>query len=273
MANPFSRWGASGVWRGRCAHCSRARTPCCSKCASRRRTAARYGRAAWRGQEWGGRMCSYWITSPRQDQGRSPCGPFSACRAGGCSATGKGQEAGAWAAWHRCRGWPYVRNTGLCPVPPAGSGEPNTAANGHTKGTAWTRRKRCGRGSSPHSRQGPAPWRRPRPRGARPARANAPARDLPHQHSGWGGNEQGNHGALCRPCVMSTGPRRASHAGGIGGCGTVVAATEGHPRVLGGVNGVCRLRGGGGCSNNWALCPSEGRSAHRHPLPGEGVGV
>ena len=73
-------------------------------------------------------------------------------------------------------------------APPC-SGAPSTAASGHTKGTAWTRRKRAwrrkrrGRGCSPHSRLGPAPWQRPRPRRARQARANAPARDLPHQRA------------------------------------------------------------------------------------------
>ena len=54
----------------------------------------RCGRGAWRGRERGDRTCSSWITSPRQDQDSSPCGPFNACRAGGCSATGAGPEAG-----------------------------------------------------------------------------------------------------------------------------------------------------------------------------------
>ena len=41
----------------------------------------------------GGRMCSYWIISSWQEHGCSPCGPFNACRAGGCNATSKGHEA------------------------------------------------------------------------------------------------------------------------------------------------------------------------------------
>ena len=45
---------------------------------------------------------------------------------------------------------------------------------------------------------------------------------------------------------------------------------EGHPKVLGGQR--CLLVQGGGCSNNWALCPSEGRCARRLPCPGEGAG-
>ena len=85
------------------------------------------------------------------------------------------------------RGWPCVRDTGPRPVPPACSGAPSAVASWLTKGTAWTRhkrawrRKRCGRGCSPRSRPGPAPWRRPRPHGARQARANVPALNLPHQ--------------------------------------------------------------------------------------------
>ena len=50
---------------------------------------------------------------------------------------------------------------------------------------------------------------------------------------------------------------------------------EGHPRVLGGGGSTVSAGfrgGGGGCSSNWALCPSEGRCAHRHPRPGEGAG-
>ena len=78
-------------------------------------------------------MRSYWITCPRQDQGRSPCGPFSALCAGGCNATGKGQEAGAQATWHRRSGWPCVRDTRPRPVPPVCSGAPSVAANGLTK--------------------------------------------------------------------------------------------------------------------------------------------
>ena len=145
---------------GRAAHpLLRTRTPCCSKCANWRRTTVRYGH----GRERCSRMCSRWITSPRQDHGRSPCGPFSACRAGGCSATGKGHEAGARAAWHHRRGWPCVRDPGPRLVPPACSGAPITAANGLSKGTAWTRRKRawrrkrCRCGCSPRSRRGPGP--------------------------------------------------------------------------------------------------------------------
>ena len=52
---------------------------------------------------------------------------------------------------------------------------------------AWTRhkhawrREHCGRGCSPRGRPGPAPWRRPRPHGARPALANDPARNHPRQ--------------------------------------------------------------------------------------------
>ena len=65
---------------------------------------ALYGRGAWRGRERGGRMCFYWITSPRQDQGCSPCGPFSACRAG----------AGSVAASQAARGSPTARK---CPRP------------------------------------------------------------------------------------------------------------------------------------------------------------
>ena len=84
----------------------------------------------------GGKTCSYWITSPRQDQGCSPCGPFSACRAGGCNATGKGQEAVAQAAWHRRCGWPCVHDTGPRLVPPACSRAPSTTASGLKKGTA-----------------------------------------------------------------------------------------------------------------------------------------
>ena len=60
MAKSLLPLGALGVWGGRRAHCSRARTPCCSKCASWRRTAARYGCGAWRGRKRGGRMCSYY---------------------------------------------------------------------------------------------------------------------------------------------------------------------------------------------------------------------
>ena len=75
----------------------------------------------------------------------------------------------------------------------------------------------------------------------------------PHRkgHSGWGGNEQGSHGALCRPCGMITGPQHASHARGTGGCGiagcgtAVAATTRGIPGCWGGVNGVCRFKGGG----------------------------
>ena len=80
-----------------------------------------------------------------------------------------------------------MRNTGPRPVPPACSGAPSTAASGRTKGTAWTRhkhawrREHCGRGCSPRGRPGPAPWRRPRPHGARPALANDPARNHPRQ--------------------------------------------------------------------------------------------
>ena len=61
---------------------------------------------------------------------------------------------------------------------------------------------------------------------------------------------------------------------GTGGCGTAVAAiTRGIPGCLGGgVNGVYRFRVGG-CSSDWALCPSEGRCVHRLPRPGEGAGV
>ena len=111
------------------------------------------------------------------------------CRAGRCSAAGMGPEAGARAVWRRRRGWPCVRDTGPRLVPPACSGAPSTAASGPTKGTAWTRLKRarrherCGRGCSPRSQPGPAPWRRPRPHGARPARANVLAHNLPHQRA------------------------------------------------------------------------------------------
>ena len=288
--NPSCRWGASDVWGGRCAHCSRARTPCCSKCASWRCAAACYGRGAWQGRERGGRMCSYWITSPLQDQGRSPCGPFSACCAGGCSATGKGQEAGPRAAWHCRRAWPYVRDTGPRPVPLACSGAPSTAASWLTKGAAWTRRKRAwrrkrrGRGCSPHSRPGLAPWLRPKPgaggrsRGHRSTptpflrgAARRGRRRRPPQHewswtnppppprgragatravsppipptkkgtAGGGGNERGSHGALCRPCVISTGPQHASHARGTGGCGTAVAAPRGASQGAGGRGQRC----------------------------------
>ena len=116
-------------------------------------------------------MCSYWITSPRHDQGCSPCGPFSACRAGKCSATSTGQEAGARAAWHHRRRWPYVHDTGPRLVLLVCSGAPSTVASGLTKGTAWTRRKRFGHGCS---RRGPAVWWRPRPRKARQARVSSP---------------------------------------------------------------------------------------------------
>ena len=91
-------------------------------------------------------------------------------------------------------------------------------------------------------------------------------------HSGWVGNEQGSHGALCRPCVMSTGPQHASHARGTGGVRHCYSRHhEGHPRVLGG--STVSAGAGGGCSSNWALCPSEGRCVRRHPRPGEGEGV
>ena len=73
---------------------------------------------------------------PPEGQGCSHRGPFSACRA-----TGKGQEVGARAAWHRRRRWPCVHNTGSRPVPPVCSRAPNIAASGLTKGTAWTRRR------------------------------------------------------------------------------------------------------------------------------------
>ena len=77
--------GASGVWGGRRACCSRALPSGCFKC-----TAGSCGRGAWLGQERDSRICSYYITSHRRGRGRSHCGPFSACRAGRCSATGKG---------------------------------------------------------------------------------------------------------------------------------------------------------------------------------------
>ena len=89
-------------------------------------------------------MCSYWITSSGKTKAAAPAA-CSACRADGCKATGKRQEAGAWAARHRCRGWPCVRNRGPCRVPPACSGAPSTAATGLMKGTAWMRRKRARR--------------------------------------------------------------------------------------------------------------------------------
>ena len=71
----------------------------------------------------------------------------------------------------------------------------------------------------------------------------------PHRkgHSGWGGNVQGSRGALCRPCVMSTGPQHASHARGTGGCGTAVAATtRGIPGCRGGGQRCLPVQGGGG---------------------------
>ena len=99
----------------------------------------------------------------------------------------------------------------------------------------------------------------------------------PHRkgHSVCAGNEQGSHGALCRPCVMSIGPRHASHATGTGGCGTAVAATtRGIPGCWWGGGGQRFLpfQGGGGCSNNWALCPSGAGACAGSLVRGRGRG-
>ena len=120
-------------------------------------------------------------------------------------------------------------------------------------------------------------WNKTRPPHTGPCRGNQGSFSHPPPHrkglSAWGGNEQGSHGALCRPCVMSTGPRHARHARGTGGCGTAVAATtRGIPGCWGGGGATVSAgsRGGGG---HRAPCPSEGRWAHRNPRPGEGAAV
>ena len=181
---PLAAGGLQVCWRGRCAHCSRARTPCCSKCASWRRTAARYGRGAWRDREQGSRMCSCW--TPGTTRAAAPTALSALAAPAGAARPARGRKRGPGRAAPPPR-VALAHDTGPRSVPPVCSGAPSTAASGLTKNTAWTRRKRawrhkrCGCGCSPRSRPGPAPWRRPRPRGARQARTNAPARNLPHQ--------------------------------------------------------------------------------------------
>ena len=147
-----------------------------------------YGRGAWRGREGEGRICSRWITCRRRDQGGSHCSHFSACRAGRCSAAGTGRATRARVARWRRRRWPYAPGTGPRLVPPARSAERSTAAGGHTKGTAWMRRKRawrhgqCGHGCSPHRQPGPDRRWPHGPCGIRRAAASAPTRG-PHHRS------------------------------------------------------------------------------------------
>ena len=102
----------------------------------------------------------------------------------------------------------------------------------------------------------------------RPCRDNQGSFFPPPPHrkgrSGWGGNEQGSHAALCRPCVISTRPRHASHARGTAGCGTAVAATtRGIPGCWGGGGSmVCAGSGGGGtaATGHYALRRARARA-------------
>ena len=110
----------------------------------------------------------------------------------------------------------------------------------------------------------------PSPLGAVPGQPRPPQKRV----SGWGGNEQGSHGALCRHCVMSTGPRRAVMQGAQGVRHCCSRHHEGNPRVLGGGGGASTVfagsGGGGGLQQQLGTMPFGG--LERAPAPSSGGG-
>ena len=99
----------------------------------------------------------------------------------------------------------------------------------------------------------------------------------PHRRgrSGRGAKGWGSRGAPCRPCAMSTGPQRASHAKGTGGCGIAAAATtKGIPGCWGGGQRCLPVqRGGLQLQQQAGVLPSGGSAVVPAPMiRGEGGG-
>ena len=110
------------------------------------------------------------------------------------------------------------------------------------------------------------------PRGSHRTAGRVPT---PRGRSGRGAKGWGSRGAPCRPCAMSTGPQRASHAKGTGGYGIAAAATtKGIPGFSGGGQRCLPVqRGGLQLQQQASVLPSGGSAVVPAPMiRGEGGG-